>query len=191
MTKPVSSLQPLPECKNSAWMFIFYLREGGHLEDPRSMQIIHKYLLECCRRIWDLLPDEGSRKGVEAAEKYCRGEITWEQASETDWHSEGSAFLFEYREDSDPDLIEHIGQINLKRTTVGRLLVPPVYMGGIDIKELLKAAAYFANEALNYPFLSGGSFASRKESMRQNSKFLPLDLFEIMVPIELRNKVDC
>ena len=177
------------ECKESAWEIIYLLREGGHLQDSGSMTIIQKYLLECCRRIWVLLPDSGSRKGVEAAEKLCRGEISWEKAVETDWYSEGSAFLFEYAKDSAPEVAEYIGQINLQRTTIGRLLVPPVYMGTIDIKELLMEAAYFANKALNYPTLHGGTADGRRESMRNVGKFLPLDLFKIMVPDSLIKKV--
>lgn len=184
------NIQPVnQECEDSAWEIVYLLRENGHLNDSNSMTIIQKYLLECCRRIWDLIPDSGSRKGVEAAEKLCREEITWEEAIETDWYSEGSAFLFEYGEATDPEISEYIGQINLKRTTIGSLLVPPAYMGTIEIKELLMEAAYFANTALNYPGISYGTSKSHEQSMRDISKFLPLDLFEIMVPRELINKL--
>ena len=190
MVNPVDNIQPVDQvCEESSWEVIYLLRELGHLKDPESMTIIQKYLLECCRRIWELLPDSGSRKGVEAAEKLCRGEISWEDAMETDWYSEGAAFLFEYGKDTDPEISEYIGQINLQRTTIGRLLVPPVYMGEIDIKELLMEAAYFANTALNYPGISYGTTKSHNQSMREISKFLPLDLFKIMVPNSLINKL--
>jgi hypothetical protein len=190
MVNHVDIIEPVnQECEESAWEIIYLLKENGYLQDADSMTMIQKYFLECCRRRWDLLPDSGSRKGVEAAEKLCRGEISWEEAIATDWYSEGSAFLFEYGKDTDPEIIEYVGQINLKRTTIGRLLVPPVYMGSVDIKELLKDAAYFANEALNYPTISGGTPKSRKRSMRNISKFLPMDLFEIMVSSSLIKKL--
>ena len=177
------------ECEESSWEIIFILRANGFLQDPESMTIIHKYFLECCRRIWDLIPDSGSRKGVEAAEKLCRGEISWDVAIDTDYYSEGSAFLFEYGKDTDPEIAYYIGQINLQRTTIGSLLVPPTYMGSIDIRELLMEAAYFANTALNYPGISYGTTKSHEQSMREISKFLPLDLFKIMVPSWLVNKL--
>ena len=184
------TIQPVnQECEESAWEIIYLLRENDHLKDPSSMTIIQKYLLECCRRIWELIPDSGSRKGVEAAEKLCRGEISWDEAMVTDWYSEGSAFLFEYGNETDPEISEYISQINLQRTTIGNLLVPPVYMGSVDIKDLLMDAAYFANTALNYPGICYGTRKSHEQSMRDISKFLPLDLFEIMVPRELINQL--
>ena len=80
MVNPVDNIQPVDqECEESSWENIYLLRENGHLKDPESMTIIQQYFLECCRRIWELLPDSGSRKGVEAAEKLCRGEISWEE----------------------------------------------------------------------------------------------------------------
>ena len=88
MVNPVDNIQPVDQaCEESSWEIIYLLRERGHLKDPESMTIIQKYLLECCRRIWELLPDSGSRKGVEAAEKLSKGEISWEDAMETDWYS--------------------------------------------------------------------------------------------------------
>ena len=70
MVNPVDIVESAnQECKESSWEIIFLLRENGYLKDPESMTMIQKYLLECCRRIWDLIPDSGSRKGVEAAEK--------------------------------------------------------------------------------------------------------------------------
>jgi len=190
MVNPVDIVQAVnQDCKESSWEIVYLLRENGHLKDPESMNIIQKYFLECCRRIWPLLPDSGSRKGVEAAEKLCLGQISWEVAMDSDWYSEGSAFLFEYGKESDPEISEYIGQINLQRTIISRLLVPPVYMGGIDIKELLMDAAYFANTALNYPGISYGTTRSHERSMREISKFLPLDLFKVMVPKSLINKL--
>jgi len=190
MVNPVDIVESAnQECKESSWEIIFLLRENGYLKDPESMTMIQKYLLECCRRIWDLIPDSGSRKGVEAAEKLCRGEISWNVAIDTDWYSEGSAFLFEYGKDTDPEIAYYIGQINLQRTTIGSLLVPPTYMGSINIRELLMEAAYFANTALNYPGISYGTTQSHEQSMRDISKFLPLDLFNIMVPNSLVRKL--
>jgi len=177
------------KCFESAWQLIFRLKEDGHLDDEESMMLIHKYLLECCRRIWSLLPDSGSRKGVEAAEKYCSGKISWSEASEMDWYSEASAFLFENGDDTDPDISQYLCQINSKKEEIGNLLVPPREIVSAGVKDLLMDAAYFANEALNFPFISGGTPSSREESMRNIGKFLPLDLLNKMVPISLLSKI--
>src|SRR5262245_33453549 len=33
------------------------------------------FFCACCRRIWDLLPDERCRAGIEAVERYADGEV--------------------------------------------------------------------------------------------------------------------
>ena len=177
------------KCDESAWEVIFLLKENGHLDDPICMNIIHKYFLECCRRIWNLIPASGSRKGVKAAEKYCNGKISWKEASKMDWYSEASAFMYEMSDESDSEVSKYINQIEVIRDSVGDLLVPPQKVASADIKLLLMDAAYFANEALNYPYISGGTPNSRKQSMKNISKFLPLDLFKEIVPHNLSDKI--
>ena len=166
----------------SAWELIFLLKENGHLKDTESMMLIHRYFLECCRRIWILLPDSGSKKGVEAAEKYCSGEISWDEAYEVDWYSEASAFLFEQRKETDLAISHYIDEVKARKGEIGSMLVPPREIASSEIKDLLTDAAYFANKALNFPFVSGGTRESRKDSMRNIGKFLPLDLFNTLVP---------
>jgi hypothetical protein len=55
------------------------LRDHWQGEEDELVSIIHRYLLACCRVIWALLPMEGSRLGVEAAERYIEGRATREE----------------------------------------------------------------------------------------------------------------
>lgn len=42
---------------------------------------LYKFYLASCRNIWQLLPQEASRKGVELAEQFISGSISWEHVS--------------------------------------------------------------------------------------------------------------
>ncbi len=118
--------------------------------------------------------------GVEAGEKYCRGEIAWEEARKTDWHSEASAFLFDYNDENDPNVASFVAQVTQGRDKIERLLVPGSSSEGQSVRELLKDAAYFANFALCYPAIRFGK--ASKSQLETYGKFMPLELFEVMVP---------
>ncbi|MEN7344377.1 MAG: hypothetical protein AAAFM81_15605 [Pseudomonadota bacterium] len=188
-----SSDTALPACLDavtSAWEHVYRLQDvdgvftvvTGGLRDSAEVSSVHKYLLACCRRIWPLIPESGSRMGVEAGEKYCRGEISWKEARETDWHSEGSAFIFAYNEDDDPAVAPYIAQISQDRAAIERLLVPASSFASQSVRELLTDAAYFANFALCYPAIRFGK--QSKKQLQSYGKFMPLELFEAMVPAE-------
>src|SRR5262245_21057460 len=65
---------------------------------------LHTYYLACCRRIWRLLPQEASRRGVELGEQYLAGQISAEELDRANYHVEGAAFNIDYN--SEPENIE-------------------------------------------------------------------------------------
>ncbi len=118
--------------------------------------------------------------GVKAGEKYCRGEVTWEEAQEADWHSEASAFLFDYNDEKYPTVASFVAQVTQERDKIERLLVPASSYQEQSVRELLRDAAYFANLALCYPSIRFGR--NSKGQLGAYGKFMPLKLFEAMVP---------
>lgn len=166
--------------KKSACEIVLELKLGGYLSANEDMNAVHRYLLECCRRIWVLLPDEGSRNGVVAGEEYLRGRISWEQARKYDYGSEGSAFMFDYAEEGDQRVYEHINQ-NI--SSIHSLLVPPFDIADVSANRLLIDAAYFANFALLFPEIRFGKQCER--DMRCRGKFMPIALFMKIMPRSL------
>ena len=131
------------ELQKAPWEIIHLLRSNGLLAKKENMDQVHRYLIECCKRIWLLIPDKGSRNGVLAAEQYLNGEIPWEEAMKTDYCSEASAFLFDQRDSTDPYVADHIDSVRNHLESCELLLCPPQKID--NIHELLKEAAYFAN----------------------------------------------
>ncbi len=117
--------------------------------------------------------------GVEAGEKYCKGEVAWEEVRRADWHSEASAFLFDFNDETDPGVALYVAQVKQKRDKYERLLVPSSSYDQQTVRELLRDAAYFANFALKYPDIRFGKNSRR--NMENYGKFMPLELFEVMV----------
>jgi len=114
---------------------------------------LHRYFVASCRRIWKLLPQDGSRRGVKIAERYLAGRATDEELSEVDWHVEGAAFNIDYN--CDPEAIERwVKQTRaMPDAELRAMLHPPEAALDIDTRELLKRAAYFADYAVIYPHL--------------------------------------
>ncbi|GAB5387022.1 MAG: hypothetical protein Alis3KO_41450 [Aliiglaciecola sp.] len=167
------------------WEIIYLLKSKGVLEKKENMDQIQRYLVECCKRIWILIPDSGSRKGVLAAEQFLNGEILWETAYETDWYSEASAFLFDYSDPTEPQVKKYVNAVAAQLSEYEELLCPPQKIS--NIQGLLKDAAYFANTALCYPAIRFG--LRHRESMKQISKFMPDYLFEKAVAKSLYETV--
>lgn len=82
------------------WLFVLEramqrFRESGDTND-RKMRL---FACACCRRVWDLLPDERSRRGIELAERYADGHalsaeefVAWFAAGAV-FAERGSSFL--------------------------------------------------------------------------------------------------
>lgn len=117
---------------------------------------LHRFYLASCRRIWPLLPQVASRHGVELAEQFLAGEATAEWVSEYNWHTEGAAFRIDYA--AAPGDAEAIAQwvADVRALPAGELramLHPPETADGVEPRELLLRAAYFADYAMVYPSL--------------------------------------
>jgi hypothetical protein len=115
---------------------------------------LHRYFVACCRRIWRLLPQEDSRRGIEVAEQYLAGTVTGEELSEVNWYVEGAAFNIDYN--CDPASIQRwVEEIEaLPPEEMAAMLNPPGVVPGIDARDLLLRAAYFADYAMIYPRLT-------------------------------------
>ncbi len=141
-------------------------------EDATFARRMHCYLLACCRRIWRLLPQEDSRRGIEVAERYLMGAATVEELQAVKWYVEGAAFNIDYN--VNPESIQRwVEDVqSLPARGLAAMLSPPGDIVGVDARELLLKAAYFADLASNYPFSRVSSWAWTKYSL-----FLYADLF--------------
>src|SRR5262249_2845506 len=114
----------------------------------------HRFYLASCRGIWKLLPQEASRRGVEMAEQWLAGSVSDEEMSEYNWDVEGAAFCIDYNT-APADIDRWVAEVRALSTAELRSMVhPPGAAEGIEPRELLLRAAYFADYAMVYPSLS-------------------------------------
>ena len=135
------------------------LRFGGDMRytAPRPQEIadfdrrLHLYYLASCRAIWRLLPQEGSRHGVELAEQFLVGAATAEELNKYHYFVEGAAFTIDYN--TEPEAIKRwVSEVRaIPEAELRSMLHPPETALQIDARELLKRAAYFADYAFIYP----------------------------------------
>jgi hypothetical protein len=125
---------------------------GG--EEAALVPQLHRYFVACCRRIWRLLPQQGSRRGIEVAERYLAGAATDEELSAVNWDAEGAAFNIDYN--CDPEAIERwVAEVRaIPPQEMAALLDPPGVGRDLEPRQLLKRAAYFADYAMIYPHLT-------------------------------------
>jgi hypothetical protein len=142
-------------------------------DEEALLRLIQRYLLACCRRIWKLLPMEGSRRGVEVAERYLDGHATKEEFGIAEWNAEGAAFFIDHYE-NDFSFLKHdlaareddlryaaevktrveqmIREIEAIPVEELQSLVRPVPSDApLSAFHLLESAAYFVDTAMNYP----------------------------------------
>ena len=125
---------------------------GGNMNRLHDSSVdLHRYYLACCRSIWPLLPQEPSRRGVELAEHWLEGGVSTEELNKFNWDVEAAAFNIDYN--IEPNEIERWVADLRANDSYRHLLHPPETAGGIDPRELLKRAAYFADYAMIYPSL--------------------------------------
>lgn len=132
---------------------------------------LHHYYLLCCRRIWRLLPQHESRKGVEIAEQYLAGRVSAEDLMDANYYAEGAAFNIDYN--SDPENIERwVREVEaMPRDELRAMLVEEDPTVGLEPRKLLLRAAYFADYAMMYPKMR------RKEPPENYAIFFAPDLF--------------
>lgn len=131
--------------------------------DVRALEYkLHGYYLACCHAIWELLPDEDSRWGVETAERYLAGEIDAKELNRINYDVEGAAFNIDYN--CEPEMIERwVEQVrSMPEQRLRAMLHPPGAKWNIEPRELLKRAAYFADYAMLYSKLTPSRCAPPK-----------------------------
>jgi hypothetical protein len=108
---------------------------------------LHRYYVACCRAIWQLLPQQGSREGVEVAERYLEGEATREELRKVDYEVEGAAFNLDYN-GNPRDIRLWVQAARAISKNKLRAMLHPVEAVS---RELLTKAAYFVDFAVVYP----------------------------------------
>jgi hypothetical protein len=138
------------------------LRFGGEVRqddasEESSAEIdrtLHRFYLASCRGIWKLMPQRESRRGVEMAEQWLAGKVSAEELSDYNYYVEGAAFCIDYNT-APEDIAGWVGEIRaLSGPELTSMLHPPKIADEIELRELLKRAAYFADYAMIYPSLS-------------------------------------
>jgi hypothetical protein len=131
-----------------------YCMNSGAVEvDSTFETTMHRFYVACCRRIWRLLPDQETQKGVEVAEQWLDGNTSDSELDDRDYHVEGAAFGIDYK--SSPDelnrwisCVDAIPESELVALLGIQMAERP------DSYELLKSAAYFAHYAIMYPAMN-------------------------------------
>jgi hypothetical protein len=124
--------------------------EGG-VEFDRAL---HRFYLASCRGVWELLPQEASRRGVELAEQFLEGAVSAEKISEYNWHVEAAAFCLDYNTDAEAIKRWVADVCAIPESKLQSMLHPPEAAREIEPMDLLKRAAYFADYAMIYASLS-------------------------------------
>jgi hypothetical protein len=132
---------------------------------------LHHYYLLCCRRIWRLLPQQESRRGVELAEQYLADGISGEELMHANYYVEGAAFNIDYN--SEPENIERwVREVEaMPRDELCAMLAGEYTAVAVDARRLLLRAAYFADFAMVYPKMR------HKKPSKEYAIFFAPDLF--------------
>src|SRR6185295_1877056 len=79
---------------------------------------LQKYFLACCRRIWRLLPEEDSRRGIELTEQYLDGRVDEQEFAHARYCAEAAAFHFDYAHE--PEDLEKVAQSSREAEAIPR-----------------------------------------------------------------------
>ena len=158
-TIPVADFEAAPRMTEDEWhdsddvpRMLETLREihrGDHATLERKLQ---EYYVACCRSIWKLLPDKGSRRGIKVAERFLEGTAKNEHLVAIDGISEASAFLFDYGDEDDPTILRYVEQVRAIPEAEFRAMIhQPGAISELSTRDLLTWAAYFASFAIFPP----------------------------------------
>ena len=119
-----------------------------HAAQPRFLKnhvrSIHQFLIACCWKHQNLIPQEGLRNGLRGAERWLAGEIGDDELHRLNWYAEAEAFLLDYG--SNPD---DIGHIKALIDSIDEVRDMPFEQA----RSRLLDAAYFAEGAMIYPLI--------------------------------------
>lgn len=128
-----------------------------------QLRPLHKFLMACCWKHKNLIPQEGLRNGLKGAERWIAGEIDDDELNRLNYYAEADAFMIDYAESADDvslikSLVEGIEELRELPFERAR-------------KQLLEAA-YFAEGSMIYPMISSVPWVDRLF----NSQFLCANL---------------
>lgn len=103
---------------------------------------LHKYLIACCWKHQNLIPQEGLRDGLRGAGNWIAGKITDEELDRLNWYAEAEAFFLDYAETP-----EDLSAIKSLIASIDEVRELPFEQA----RTILLRAAYFAESVMIYP----------------------------------------
>ncbi|MGB3471287.1 MAG: hypothetical protein WBA51_10740 [Erythrobacter sp.] len=115
--------------------------------DYLSTQVrsLHRFLIDCCWKHQNLIPQSGLRDGLRGAEKWLAGEIGYEALNRLNYYAEADAFMIDYAKSS-----EDLDELKALIDSVSEVRSLPFK----DARALLLKAAYFAEGSMIYPMFN-------------------------------------
>lgn len=120
-----------------------------HKEQPRFLRSqirqLHEFLIACCWKHQNLIPQEGLRNGLRGAERWIAGEIDDDELNRLNYYAEADAFMIDYAKSA-----EEISVVKSLVDDIEELRELPFEKARKKVLE----AAYFAEGSMIYPMFS-------------------------------------
>ncbi len=147
-----------------------------HAAQPRFLKSqirnLHRFLIACCWKHGNLIPQEGLQNGLRGAERWLAGEIGDDELNRLNWYAEADAFILDYG--TQPNDIVHIQALI---DSIDEVRDMPFEQA----RTRLLDAAYFAEGAMIYPLIKPSPWWDRMFS----SEFLCAQLLREHIKPEL------
>jgi hypothetical protein len=167
--------------KNEAVIILIETYNSWMGTKEESAYLLKLYLLACAKNIWQLLPMEESRNGIEVVEKYMAGLVSDEEFHYAEYCSEGAAFAFDYydskldfssftnisgikmsedeinkyvkaKKAQNKEIRKYVNELkSLPEDELEKLVFPGDVIKKFTPRKLLTNAAYFAHFAMIFP----------------------------------------